>query len=118
MEIGEHVNFFFIYKGTKIVGGSIRIKTFSYTTNFTIIDNIFDNGKADWGAYFDIEVCFSVVIKNNIFQNGFCVSYFGNGIGTGSTMIMSAGIDTRYSTYIGYNNKYMNGFAENRGYYN
>lgn len=116
IETGQHVLIdFLLFTIFFLVGGVLRIKTFSHNTNFTIIDNFFDHGRADWGAYFDIEVCFAVVAKNNIFQNGYCVSRTGIGVGTGSTMIMTAGFDTRYSTYTGSNNKYINGFAENRG---
>lgn len=99
------------------MGGTLRIKTFSETTNFTIIDNTFDKGYADFGAFFDIEVNFNLIASNNIFSNGLCISYFGNGIGTGSTLIMSAGKDTRYSVYNGNNNTYLHGFSENRGFF-
>ena len=72
---------------------------------------------ADWGSAFDLELCFLVYVSNNLFTNGIAKSYFGNGIGTGSVMIMSGGTDIRYSSYIGFNNTYMNGWGENRGFF-
>lgn len=99
-----------------IVGGSIRIKTYSYFTNISILNNVFDKGFADWGSVFDLEVCFSVYSANNLFLNGIALSYFGNGVGTGSFMIMSGGTDLRYSSYVGFNNKYMFGCGESRGF--
>ena len=109
--------FFFFLCRTNIVGGNIRIKTFSYFTSFSILNNVFEKGVADWGGFFDFEVFFAVYAANNVFLHGIGISYFGNGIGTGSVMIMSSGTDIKYSTYVGYNNTYMFGFGENRGYY-
>lgn len=119
MAIGHLVKKSFIINKSHLpfaVGGALRIKSFSKTTNFTIIDNIFDRGRGCWGAYFDFEVCFSVVAKNNIFQNGICISLVGAGICTGSTMVMTAGIDIQFSSYIGSNNKFINGFGESKGH--
>ena len=68
------------------------------------------------GAYMDLELEFSIDAVSNVFQNGIGRSYFGNKIGTGSVMIMSGGIDVRYSSYRGRNNKYLNGWGENKGF--
>ena len=72
---------------------------------------------ADWGSAFDLELCFLVYVSNNLFTNGIAKPYFGNGIGTGSVMIMSGGTDIRYSSYIGFNNTYMMGWGEIRGFF-
>ena len=99
------------------MGGHIRIKTFSFHTNISILNNIFEKGFADWGASFDFEVCFSIYAANNVFLHGIAKSYFGNGIGTGSIMILTGVSDFRYSTLVGYNNKYMYSWGESRGYF-
>ena len=92
------------------------MKTFSYFTNISILNNFFDKGLADWGSVFDFEVCFAVYATNNVFLNGTAKSYFGTGIGTGSVMIITSGVDIKYSSYVGFNNKYMDGWGENRGF--
>jgi len=99
------------------VGGSIRIRTHSFNTSVWIINNVFEKGLADWGGALDLESSFAVYVSNNLFLDGVAKSYFGNGIGTGSVMIMSAGTDSRYSTYVGNNNTYMSGWGENKGLY-
>ena len=73
---------------------------------------------ADWGAAINLEFNFAIYSTNNTFLNGLAKSYFSHGIGTGSAMIMSGGIDFQYSTYFGNKNKYLGGFGENRGHIN
>ena len=98
-----------------LVGGHIRIKTYSFNTYITLLDNVFEKGLADWGACFILEVCFSVYGANNIFLYGTAKSFFGTGIGTGAVMILTGISDYRYSEFRGYNNKYMYGWGELRG---
>ena len=99
------------------MGACVRIITFSYHTNISILNNVFEKGLADWGSAFDFEMSFAVFSANNIFLNGVAVSYWGNGVGTGSVMIMGGGTDIRYSSYIGFNNTYMMGWGEIRGFF-
>ena len=98
------------------MGGSIRVKTHSILVYVNISGNFFDKGLADWGAFIDLELEFSIDSFNNVFQNGIARSYFGNKIGTSSVLVMVGGVDAQYSNYRGRNNKYLDGWGENKGF--
>ena len=85
-------------------------------TNISFLNNFFEKGLADWGGTLDLELNYAIYAENNIFMSGVAKSYFGNGVGSGSVMIMSSGTDIKYSRYVGLNNKYMFGWGEYKGF--
>lgn len=88
-----------------------------------IKNNFFFDGIATFGGYLDFEYFYKITSENNTFLRGMAITLNTKGItsleglvGSGSVSTMTGSTDFVLSSYIGINNKYIDGIAEARGY--
>lgn len=91
------------------------MKTFSKNIAIYLLNNVFEDGYADWGGFLCFEQIIFAIVENNIFINGIAKSYFGNGFGTGGVLIMSGNVDLSNTKFLGRNNLYCDSWTENKG---
>lgn len=96
---------------------------YSTKSEIKIQNNFFFYGIGTFGAYLDFEYFYKITSENNIFLCGMAITLNTNGItsldglvGSGSVSTMTGSTNFELSSYIGINNKYIDGIAEVRGY--